>query len=131
MLQLNFDGSALGNPRKAGLGGVVRDEVGITLSYSGPVGFCSINKAELLALNLGLREASHMNPQRLLVEGDSTCVIQWALNPSTAPWYLEDMAQMSRALNISLSHIRHSANVEADKLVKGGVYKPSLIISIC
>ena len=133
MLKLNFDGSALGNPGKAGVGGVIRDKDGIFLSYSGPVGVFSINKAELLALNVDLREASRMNPQRLLVEGDSACVIQWTLNPSTAPWYLadlsEEMAQMSTALNIS-SHIRRSANAEADRLAKG-VHKPSLIVSIC
>ena len=135
MLKLNFDGSALGNLGKVGVGGVIREEDGIILSYSGPAGFCSINKAELLALNVGLREASRMNPQRLLVTGDSASVLQWALNPSTAPWYLadlsEEMAQMSTALNISFSHIRRSANAEADRLAKEGVHKPSLIISIC
>ena len=57
-LKLNFDGSALGNPGLAGVGGVIRNEEGNTiLSYSGPARICSINKAELLALKTGLREA--------------------------------------------------------------------------
>lgn len=60
-LKLNFDGSAFGNPGLAGVGGVLRNEDGsILLSFSGPAGFFSNNKAELLALKIGLhvREAS-------------------------------------------------------------------------
>eukprot|EP00268_Persea_americana_P009743 TRINITY_DN13898_c0_g1_i13.p1 TRINITY_DN13898_c0_g1~~TRINITY_DN13898_c0_g1_i13.p1 ORF type:complete len:106 (-),score=10.22 TRINITY_DN13898_c0_g1_i13:220-537(-) len=61
----------------ASVGGLIRDEDGnIILS-------CSINKAELLALNIGLREASRLLPQRLLVEGDYPCVIQWATRSSS------------------------------------------------
>lgn len=57
-LKLNFDGSAFGNLGRAVVGGVICNEEGtILLSSSGPAGFCSINKAELLALNNGLNEA--------------------------------------------------------------------------
>ena len=88
-----------------------------------------------MALNIGLREASHLNPHRLLVEGDSACVIQWPSNSSTAPWYLadiiEEMTHLSSRLNISFSHIKHLANVEADKLTKERISKPSLIVSLC
>ncbi|XXG49570.1 hypothetical protein AAC387_Pa02g3723 [Persea americana] len=136
MLKLNFDGNVLGNPGRAVVGGVIRNENGlILLSYSGPAGFCSINKAELLALNIGMREASRLNPQWLLVEGDSACVFQWASNPSTVPWYManiiEEMTHLSGELNISFSHIKCSANAKADNLAKEGVSKPSLIVSLC
>eukprot|EP00268_Persea_americana_P066521 TRINITY_DN906_c1_g1_i4.p1 TRINITY_DN906_c1_g1~~TRINITY_DN906_c1_g1_i4.p1 ORF type:complete len:123 (-),score=20.73 TRINITY_DN906_c1_g1_i4:193-561(-) len=118
----------------AGVGGVICNEDGnIILFYSSPTGVCSINKAELLALNIGLREASCLLPQRLLVEGDSSCVIQWATQSSPPPWYLaeiiEEVLQLSGDLNVSFHHIMRSANAEADKLVKEGVLKPSLIIS--
>ena len=54
-LKLNFDGSTIGNLGMVGVGGVIRNEDGITiLSYSGPVGVCLINKVELLALLIGL-----------------------------------------------------------------------------
>lgn len=37
-----------------GVGGVIWDEVGNhILSFSRPVGFCSVNKAELVALRIG------------------------------------------------------------------------------
>lgn len=75
-LELNFDGIALGNPGVPGLGGVVQNEEGsVTLSYSGPACFCSINQAELMAFNVGLREACSQNLCGMLVEGDSFCVI--------------------------------------------------------
>lgn len=45
------------------------------LSYSGPAGFCSIKKDELMALNIGLHEATRLNPQKSFVEGDSTYFI--------------------------------------------------------
>lgn len=62
-VKLNFDGSAFGNPGRAVVGGVIRNEEGtILLSYSGPAGFCSINKAELLALSIGLNEAFRLIP---------------------------------------------------------------------
>lgn len=75
-LELNFDGIALGNPGVLGLGGVIRNEEGsVALSYSWSTGFCSINQAELMALNVGLREACSQKFSGMLVEGDSFCVI--------------------------------------------------------
>lgn len=79
-LELNFDGIALGNPAVPGLGGVIQNEEGfVTLSYlglySGLAGFCLINQAELMALNVGLREACSQKFCGMLVDGDSFCVI--------------------------------------------------------
>lgn len=48
-LKLNFDGRALGNLGLSGVGGVIHNDHGTILPfYSGPVGFCLINKAEYL-----------------------------------------------------------------------------------
>ena len=50
--------------------GLVCNEKGVVLlSYSGPAGFCSINKAEFMALNIGLQEPFRLNLQNLIVEG--------------------------------------------------------------
>ena len=73
----------------AGVGGLVRNDKGVVLlCYSGPTGFCSINKAELMALNIGLQEAFCLNLQNLIVEGDSACVIRWASSSCNYSWYL-------------------------------------------
>ena len=64
-----------------GVGGIIHNEEGtILLSFSGPAGFYSVNKAELLALCIGFRQAPRFNPQHLFVEGDSACVIRWHSN---------------------------------------------------
>ena len=134
-LKLSFDGCACGNPSPAGLGGVIRDAEGnILISYSGPTGFSSSNKAELLALKNGIHEASKLNPQRLLIEGDSYCVIRWASRASNPAWNLaniiEEVIQLSRELNGSFQHIKRSAKQEANKLAKEEVLKPALTISM-
>lgn len=123
-----------------GAGGVIRNEVGnILLSYSGPVGFYLVNKAELLALNTSLREATCLNPQHLFIEKDPLRkdplrVIQLATESSRPPWYLadtiEEVVELSHNLNVSLHHIKCNANAEANHLAKEGVLRPSLIISI-
>ena len=132
-LKLNFDRSAQGNRRIVGVGCVICNDQGITLlSYSDPAGPCSINKAEVLSLNIGLREALRFNPQLLVIEGDSSCVIKWVSQPSTAHWYLEDIIgeviENSKNVNISFHLIKRGANLEADRLAKEGVSRPSLLI---
>ena len=74
-------------------------------------------------------------PQCLLVEGDSSCVIQWVtLSSSSPPWYLadiiEEVLQLSGDLNVSFDHIMRSTTEEANLLAKEGVIKPSLIIYV-
>eukprot|EP00268_Persea_americana_P065005 TRINITY_DN8614_c0_g1_i4.p1 TRINITY_DN8614_c0_g1~~TRINITY_DN8614_c0_g1_i4.p1 ORF type:complete len:144 (-),score=24.76 TRINITY_DN8614_c0_g1_i4:84-515(-) len=135
-LKLSFDGSAKGNPSMAGVGGVIRNHEGsILLSYSGPASFCSINKAKVLALKIGLREAKNLNVTHLSVEGDSFCAIQWAAKKSKPPWYLldiiEEVLDISKSLDVSFYHINRSANKVADHLAKEGVSRQSLLISLC
>ncbi|KAG9458672.1 hypothetical protein H6P81_003180 [Aristolochia fimbriata] len=49
---LNFDGSSIGNPGQAGIGGTFRDHTGNTLlGYSGPIGQSTSNMAEARALS--------------------------------------------------------------------------------
>ena len=46
MFKLNFDGSVMGNPGRAGIGGVIRNcDAKIISSFLGYVGNCSVNKA--------------------------------------------------------------------------------------
>ena len=92
-------------------------------------GFGSNNKAELLALRASIHQATKLNLQRLIIEGDSYCVIQWARQSSNPPWNLiyiiEEVVHLSRELNVSFHHV---ANYEADKLTKEGVLKTALTV---
>lgn len=68
-MKLNFDGSAKSNLGAAGVGVVIHNREGfILLSYSVSAGFCSINKAELMALKSGLLEAKNLNVSHLSIE---------------------------------------------------------------
>lgn len=69
----------------------------------------------------------------LIIEGPSLCVIQWASQASYPPWFLadiiEEVFEITKTLNVSFHHIKHSANTEEDRLAKEGASKPSLLIS--
>lgn len=55
-LKLNFNGSSLGNPRLAGIGGLVTNASGACITaYSRPIGFGDATLAETKALLVGLR----------------------------------------------------------------------------
>ena len=66
------------------------------------------------------------------MEGDSSCAIKWASQASMALWYLTDVvkevAEIAKSINISYNLIKRSANLEADRLAKDGVSRPSLCI---
>lgn len=95
----------------AGPGGVIQNKEGsILISYLGPASFCSINQAELMALNVGLHEVCRQNILGILVEGDSFCVIQWATSWALAPWYLVDILEEVQDLSTNLEASFHNIN---------------------
>ena len=103
VLKLNFHGSAHGNRGRAGLGSLVLDSNSqILFSYSGPARLWTFNKAELLALLTGLREASRCNLLGLMVEGDYSCTVRWASGKANPPWQLGDSFEEVKNLSISL-----------------------------
>ncbi|XXG46579.1 hypothetical protein AAC387_Pa02g1389 [Persea americana] len=131
--KLSFDGSVDGNPRLAGIEGVIHDSNSLNVvSFLDSVCHCSINKVELLALRQGLQEASHMKLQPLLVEGDLECVLRWVSRRSTPPWRLlgvvDEVKDLARNLNANLSHIRRSTNEVVDILAKEGVHHQTLFV---
>ena len=78
---LFFYGASKGNPGLAGGGGVLlSDENTILATYVWGLGIMSNNKAEVLALWQGLRQAQERNIDSLVVFGDSKLIIQ-ALSP--------------------------------------------------
>ena len=72
-----FYGASKGNPGLAGGGGVLlSDENTILVTYAWGLGSMSNNKAEVLALWQGLRQAQERNLDSLVVFGDSKLIIQ-------------------------------------------------------
>ncbi|XP_077241568.1 uncharacterized protein LOC143882056 [Tasmannia lanceolata] len=124
-MKLNFDGSALDNPGIAEIGGIIRDTRGITImSYSGPAGSCDANEAEARALLFGLKWYNLNSSAPLIIEGDSTNVVAWAIGKSKGPWRLQDILaeirDLVREVHPQIEHRRRTANEAADKLAKEG-----------
>ena len=73
---MNFDGEAKGNPRRIGLGGVIRDNKGnIIQLYARSLGNSTNNAAEFRALETGLEILSQEGMTNAIVEGDFVLVI--------------------------------------------------------
>lgn len=132
-LEFNFDGTAYGNPRLAGVGGIIRNDVGLTvLSFSGPTGTFSSNEAELLALRTSHRDAHRLYLIKLIIEGDS-CAIPWGYGIAKAPRKLaavaDEISDLVRSLQVS-SHINRNANTEAVCHAKGQVSCRQLLLNV-
>ncbi|XP_042508160.1 uncharacterized protein LOC122084146 [Macadamia integrifolia] len=75
-IKLNTDGCSLGNPGKAGAGGIFRNEKGDSLlNYREYVGIRTNFEAKLLAVIAGLEQAKINGFQHLWIECDSTAVV--------------------------------------------------------
>ncbi|XXG88259.1 hypothetical protein AAC387_Pa12g0492 [Persea americana] len=76
-----------------------------------------------------------MGFRKFIVEGDSLCAIKWASGSSNPPWRLADLSDevmvFISKLEVSFSHIKRSANGEADALAKLGVGSNNLVIDNC
>lgn len=95
VLKLNFDGSALGNPRPSGIGGLIGDNLGAShLSFSSPSGFHLVNKTDLLALQTSLREAARLGSSNFIAKGNSFYVIRWASCSAAYPWHMADICEV-------------------------------------
>ncbi|XP_019054240.1 PREDICTED: uncharacterized protein LOC109115059 [Nelumbo nucifera] len=78
VMTLKFDGSALGNPGLAGIGGIVRDEKGnICGTFSGPIGLADSTKAKVMAALTGIRIIKNLGILNLIIAGDSANTIKW------------------------------------------------------
>lgn len=73
-----FDGSAHPNPGRIGIGGLLKSPDGHTLEISSAAGQGDSNQAEYLALIAVLEAAVRIQPQQLVVYGDSQVVIHAA-----------------------------------------------------
>jgi len=141
--KLNFDGTAKGNPRRAGYGGVFRDEMGtIRHIYHGNIGNDTNNVAELEGIWKGIYIAEQENWYPLEVEGDSLIIIAAVIriqagSPASkiaTSWILlSRLEQMEEKLrtprSITFRHVRHTTNKVADRMANQGVDQQILYFS--
>jgi hypothetical protein len=75
-LKLNFDGATKGNPGMTRMGGVIRDSGGnIIRLFAGSMGKSTNNVAKFGAMELSLEILSCERMTNIIMEGDSTLVI--------------------------------------------------------
>lgn len=74
--KLNFDEAARGNPRMAGIGCIVNNNLGVWISKKAkPIGHSSNNMEEFLALEEGLNICLQLGISKLIIEGDSRIIL--------------------------------------------------------
>jgi ribonuclease HI len=122
---LFFDGASAGNPGATGAGGVIIDSDGQNiLDYSWGLGNTTNNKAESLAVYMGLRIARSQNIHELIVLGDSELIIKELLGSSKSTnQALFGLQSRIRALKSQFSkiqffHILRSQNQAVDQQAK-------------
>lgn len=108
----------------AGAGGILRDEEGSFLgAYATYLHRNGNNMAELLAIREGLQLAHRLKIYNLIVDSDSSCIIDLCNRCVHAPWFfvsvLRDIHLLaSNFSSIVFCHQYREANNVADCLVK-------------
>ena len=92
-LKFNINGSVRGKPRSAGIGGVLRDcKAAVKVVFSKFIGVTDSNVAELLAVRKALKLfviTRWASTHKLIVENDSSNVVNWVRNPHNIPWIMK------------------------------------------
>ncbi|XP_042481160.1 uncharacterized protein LOC122061743 [Macadamia integrifolia] len=121
-VKLNSDGCSLGNPGKAGAGGVFRNENSeILQSFRTFLGVHTNFEAEMIAVITGLEFARDMGITHLWIECDSVAVVL-LIAKGRIPWFcLQRWMSLTSYLNSltwKITHCMREANPVADFLAK-------------
>lgn len=117
-----FDGSAHPNPGRIGIGGLLKGPAGNMIEISSAAGHGDNNQAEYLALIAVLEAAVQLQPQQLVVYGDSQVVINAVMTAASAgaadlQSYRERAQLLVSQLNaVKLSWVPREKNTAADAL---------------
>lgn len=91
-LKFNVDGSAMGKSGLAGIGGLLRNSVGVVLAiFSISVGVLDLNVAEVIAIRktyIMVKENEELRSVNITIESDSLNAVSWVNPPYQRPWRL-------------------------------------------
>ncbi|KAK9990739.1 hypothetical protein SO802_025724 [Lithocarpus litseifolius] len=124
--KLNTDGASLGNPGKAGGGGLIRNSDGVWIrGYSRSIGYTTSVMAELWALRDGLSLAIQLGIRNLVVELDAKVIVKMLNNADNSnkkfsPLLFDCRSLMARFTQVQVAHVFREANRCADYLAKNG-----------
>ena len=138
LMRLNVDGSAMGKPGAAALGGVLCDHVGAFKGvFSKSIGIEDSNFVEFMAIKEGLSlfsSSTWAQSHNLIIESDSKNAILWAKSHLLVPWRMKLISNQIEALKfrvkgVSFVHIFREANSVADSLAKAGISRSSDLVA--
>ncbi|CAN1163588.1 Putative ribonuclease H protein At1g65750 [Linum perenne] len=119
---LNTDGYVLPDSGSAAAGGLLRDSLGrCTRAFTVNLGRCSITRAELRGIFVGLDVAWEVGIQKVAVKGDSQAAISLISgfdepNHQHASEVVAIRERLKRDWEVTLSHIYREGNYAADYL---------------
>jgi len=117
------DGVSRGNPGRAAIGAIIRDERGTVIaSISRSIGRATNNLAEYAALIAALQEAIKAGASQVEVRSDSELIVRQingryrVKNAALVPLHNKVRELQGQLESFSISHIPREQNVEADRL---------------
>lgn len=122
-----FDGATRPNPGKMGVGGLLKSPDGRTVEISFGAGHGDSNEAEYLALIAVLEEAVRIQPDKLVVYGDSQVVINEMTGElGVGANHLKNLCEQAKRLiaqlnAVSLHWTPRKKNAAADALSQRGL----------
>lgn len=144
-LKLNFDGASRGNPGLAGIGGIIRNNVGEILHiYSKSLGEGTNNQMEFVAMERGLRILINNQVGTAVVEGDTELAIIAArklyrgakASKVTKHWRLAKVTEnfmelLGEMKGLIFQAVRRKANTVVDHLADHGIEHPNTMWDSC
>ena len=125
---VNCDGAARGNPGPAGIGVVIATPDGTVIdTIAEGIGETTNNVAEYTAVREGLRRASALGAQEVLLRSDSRLLIEQLRGrfrvkaPHLKPLHAEVLELSRRFSSIRWEHVPRERNTGADRLANEGV----------
>lgn len=123
------DGAARGNPGESGIGVILKDEQGATLTkLYGYIGTTTNNVAEYEALLACLKSAAKTKCSRLVVHSDSELMVRQLLgeykvkDPTLKSMFHRIHRLLDKAgFDFEIRHVSRESNKEADQLANLGI----------
>ncbi len=127
-LVIHTDGASRGNPGRAAIGAILRDEKGaLAATISKSIGKTTNNQAEYQALIAALEKAASLGAESVELNMDSELIVkqikgQYRVKKDTLrPLYENVMQLKSRFASFKIKHVPRERNKEADKLANAAL----------
>lgn len=127
-LIIHTDGASKGNPGRAAIGVIIRDEKGaLVASISQSIGRATNNQAEYIAIIAALEKVLPLEADNVELNSDSELVVkqvkgQYRVRKETLRPLYERVKQLQSSLKgFKIKHVPRQQNREADKLANAAL----------